>query len=555
MSSVPPDRAGVRLSQDPGRHTAARGPGSRTGATLAIVALALALRLAAGLATPSVGRDEANDVFVSREAPTVRALLETLRVEGSPPLRFLLVERPLHRAFPSSVWPVRLAEILLGTAAVAVVIAVGGRAFGEAVGLATGLVMATAPYFVHASVNLRSQSLHQLLAAAYALALVRLLDGPGVRGALAGGVLGGLLMLTHYYGGFVVGTTLLFGLAWRWRAPRTRAMIALAGAAAMATFLPWMPFLFGQLGNPLRPGVEPRHSFLAAIEVMELPLGPLGIVVVPACLVLWAWLGARARTASVPRPTDESRRSGRNVGLFVTGALGSNLAAWFVQWVGALHAPVHPRYLAGAAVWLVPLLGGALDAAARSGRRGLLPVTAGLVVGSLVSALPGTARPPSSAPQVARTVEAHGQPGDLILFTHASIASVFNFYYRGDLEEWAVPFRGRITHVPWAEVSARLEDQATVEAFERDLIARLDRGGRVWLIASKQLPATPDAAWAAPAPAERHNPFLRARNGTHRRLLRILYTHGRPVLDYDVPPGRALEPLGVVLFLPASPGR
>src|SRR5262249_40692998 len=330
---------------------------ARSGVLLAIVVLALGLRVGAGLALPSLSRDEANDVFVSREASTVGALLQSLTIEGSPPLRFLLLEWPIHRAFPTSTWPLRLAEFVLGVLGVGLVTATGWWAYGETAGLAAGLLMATAPYFIHASLSLRSQSLYQVLAASYALAMVWLLDTPTIARAALAGLLGGLLMLTHYYGLFVVAPTLLYSASWLRREGRPWRPVLLAGTVALAVCLPWLPFLAAQLRNPLRPGAVPRHTWLAAVQVIPLTLGSLGVPPVPTGLGAWAWRQRRTRRELEGAASAAPGFRLGPTGLLLVGALGANLLAWGIQWIGGLHAPVYGRYLIGPAVWLVPVLG------------------------------------------------------------------------------------------------------------------------------------------------------------------------------------------------------
>ena len=68
-------------------------------AAIAVVALALLLRAGAAVRAESLWRDEANDVFLCRNAHGVGEMLRMLRAEGSPPLRLSrFTLRPLIRS-------------------------------------------------------------------------------------------------------------------------------------------------------------------------------------------------------------------------------------------------------------------------------------------------------------------------------------------------------------------------------------------------------------------------------------------------------------------------
>src|SRR5262249_8940214 len=88
----------------------------------------------------------------------------------------------------------------------------------------------------------------------------------------------------------------------------------------------------------------------------------------------------------------------------------------------------------------------------------------------------------SPAARLADTIARDGRPGDLILILPPAHASSFNFYYGGALEQWAPPFRNRITNVQWEGLVARMQDPLLLARFVEDLDVHLTRGGRVWML-------------------------------------------------------------------------
>jgi hypothetical protein len=527
---------------------------------LAIAALALLLRIAAAMTAESVWRDEANDIFLCRNARSVSDFLRTLRAEGSPPLRFA-VECALHRTWPTSIAPARAAVVVFGTAADAVTLAVAWQAFGPAAGLVAGALMATSPYFVRYSVELRGYSQFQLLAALYALALLHLIRRSTLRGAVFAGIAGAALALTHYYGALLVMAGTASAFIVYARGPAKAGLVLVSAAIVVLLTAPWVSLFAAQLSSDLRPWSVPDRKGLDLIAAVLLPLGRWSAVLTVAIAVAcWARTrGAGDARATTTRDAGDTRAATRIAGgdardavlLLLGGAIGANVVGWALQFVPGVNARLEPQYLVGPAVWALPPLAAAV--AASGARVNMLPhalrrrqviLTALLVAIGVSQAADVRAwlRPRSPAAEIATAIARDGRPGDLIVIVPPAHASTFNFYYDGSLEQWAPPFRGRTTNMPWEGLVAKLQDDGVLAEFVDDLDGRLQRGGRVWFV----------SGGGAEADRGRDTTYAQALFRIRRELLCVLHARAQPN-PVELDPQRDYwEPMEATLFKPMT---
>jgi hypothetical protein len=284
---------------------------------------------------------------------------------------------------------------------------------------------------------------------------------------------------------------------------------------------------------------------------MIVPLGRFGA---PLCAVLAVAWWVRRRMRSPPHRPD--RYATREVhAVLLGGALGANAIGWLLQFVPGLQARLEPPYLVGLAIWTVPWMAAAITSIVdgATDRRARIAVAFALtaVIGtSQVADVDAWLRPRSPAPQIADAIGRAGRSGDLILIMPPAHASSFNFYYDGELEQWAPPFQSRITNMPWAGLLARLEDRETMAEFVAALDDRLRRGGRIWVISGGARSLTLDAA--DDERRDRSTPYARALATARRLLLQVLYQYAQPV---PVTAGAASdywEPIEAALFDPAA---
>lgn len=144
----------------------------------------------------------------------------------------------------------RLLYVIPGVAAVPVVWRLGAELFGERAGRAAAVLLAISPFHVWYSQEVRSYAWAILWISAALLAVVRILDGRGGRGAWAAlAVLCPLALLTNFSAVFlVIGVTAAIlvrrpipgGIALRWAG-----VVLLSGAV----FLPWFLDWYGRIGG------------------------------------------------------------------------------------------------------------------------------------------------------------------------------------------------------------------------------------------------------------------------------------------------------------------
>ncbi len=219
----------------------------------AVIGLALAARLL-GLERRSVWFDEAVTFVNARLA--WEQFLDAARQDVHPPLSYALyhlwlaVDPAISAADPARDSWFRLPSAVVGALAAPLAWTWARRIAGRGAGLATGLLVACAPFLVDLSQDARMYGLLAMLTAASLLALDRVLTGGGGRWIAAYAVAGAAMPYTHYYGAFLLaaqGLAALLALAGPRRRDAWRALGALAVAGA--AFVPWLPQMLAQVGD------------------------------------------------------------------------------------------------------------------------------------------------------------------------------------------------------------------------------------------------------------------------------------------------------------------
>ncbi|MGI9184448.1 MAG: glycosyltransferase family 39 protein [Solirubrobacteraceae bacterium] len=207
----------------------------------ALTAIAFALRLSQ--LHQSLGGDE---LFTYQDivGHGLRAVISTVHGggENSPPLFFLLawVSAKLGDA---SIW-IRVPSLVLGTATVPVVYAVGRQSVGARAGLIAAAIMAVAPFAVFYGVEARPYASMTFFVALSTLALLRAVRPGTSRGwwtlyTLAAAA----AAYSHYTAIFLLAGQALWSL-WVCRARVTAALIA--NLAIGVLYLPWLPNVRGK---------------------------------------------------------------------------------------------------------------------------------------------------------------------------------------------------------------------------------------------------------------------------------------------------------------------
>jgi hypothetical protein len=527
------------------------------GLAFAIVLLALLVRGWQGASRKGVWRDEANAFFVVRESATLDELFANLRVESTPPLQPLL-EYALQRVAGTDPAWLRAVSVVFGTLTVLGIVALGWRAFHPSCGLLAGLLTATSPYFIRLSGEMRSYALFGLLAVVHAFAYLRYLERRRLGDACLWGASAALLAYAHYYA-FPVVFCAAIGALVRGRA---RADLMLHGAAAavfLALYAPWIPGFWHQLTSDLQPWYPPVTGTFGLHYVLKLPLGYLGGFLLGGSLLLGA-VAVRARAGAPPDP----------LRLRFWGLFAISVAPAAVAWAAQVYAGAFEgRYLVATAVPLMPIaclawsrmflsepvrlpVPGRKEPVVASGAMCRVAAWALLAGAVLVQHVDRARwlRPSSPARELASLVHRHARPDDIIWIFPAPYASSFNFYYRGPQQQFAFPFRGRVTRIDWPALRDREQDPAVIDAFLDELRSHLDARRRVWALFVERLPMDSGWAFAEGPSAGTASRLARAETHVHRRALRILYTRARVAGWWDRPHNDYHEGMTLVLFEP-----
>jgi hypothetical protein len=350
---------------------------------VAMTAAALALR------ATQIHQSLAGDEVLAYNEIVGHGLRQTLHlvhtgVESSPPLFFVLAWLSVKLGDPT-LW-IRLPSILLGSATVPVVYALGRELAGRATGLIAAGVMTCAPFAVYYGIEARPYATMMFFVAVSTLALVRALRDRSLPWLAVYVVASAAAAYSHYTCVFVLAGQAAWSL-WAWREEWRRLLIA--NGAIVALYLPWVPYLQGKdlavyrqlyplgtarvLTDLLRPMPGHPSAPLRAIPT-DLGLAVIGVCALAGGLALAR--GVRARRLSTPRPAP-------HVALLVLLVLASPVGVLLYSLLGT--DIWLPRNLSASLPATAVLLGVALAALPR-------PLTALSAVAVLAVLGAGTAR-------------------------------------------------------------------------------------------------------------------------------------------------------------------
>lgn len=260
-----------------------------TSALVGVVALGVALRF---VSTSKLWLDEALSVNIA--ALPVGDLLEALKHDGHPPLYYLLLHYWME-VFGEGDVTVRALSGVIGVATLPLVW-IAARRLGGSVAARWALVaVAVSPYCVRYSSETRMYALVMLLVLAGYLLLSDALRAPTLLRLAGVAMLSGLLLLSHYWAIWLLGSLGLL-LAWRWwrvvdeRPTTLKAMVAVAAGGVL--FLPWLPSFLYQAEHTGTPWAGPmRPGSIVAVALSDLggginlyEAGLYGTIVVVTCL-------------------------------------------------------------------------------------------------------------------------------------------------------------------------------------------------------------------------------------------------------------------------------
>ncbi|MBN1641857.1 MAG: glycosyltransferase family 39 protein [Anaerolineae bacterium] len=450
------------------------------GLLLGLLLLAFAVRVV-GITTQSLWRDEVDALRFAR-APLVELVASFSRQGWNGPLYYVLLRLWIALAGQSA-FALRYLSLCCGVLAVALIYRIGCAWFSRPVGLWAALLVATSPYMVWYSQEAKMYALICLLAPAILYGYYRALrDCDWRKWVLVIGLIW-VAIAVHIMGGLLVPVMAILLIVWRRfaRASWRVALFTLAAIVAPAVVaMPWvLPTLIrgGDIGHRFvdlpAMGVVMLHAFSRGVmphnRAWSMGLALFGLL---AGTLLWTDNGLVGAPLVGPRTRLGLGAHGADEGAHV-------LALW--TWVAmpvlglyaiSLRVPMFvDRYL----IWIGPafylLVARGLDQVRRRSTVIAIVCGAALIWLNGQGIVQQTTTPIKADLRAAAAyVEAHREPGDLVLFHISYIRYTFEYYY-GDA-------------APWADGVAT--DAATSEATVDALMRERTRGREVvWLVLSE----------------------------------------------------------------------
>jgi hypothetical protein len=202
-------------------------------ALLMIVALAAVVRFST-LGVPAYWQDEW--VTITETDGGFGDIIDAVRdVEGGPPL-YLVVLWAWQKVFGSSEIVIRSLSALLGTATVPVAYAAARELASRRAGLFAAALMATSPYLIWYSQEVRAYSLFTFLSALSVLFFLYSVRRDEPQWLWGWAIASGLALATHYFALALIVPEAIWLLI-RARAPRVKALLACAGVGAVGLAL------------------------------------------------------------------------------------------------------------------------------------------------------------------------------------------------------------------------------------------------------------------------------------------------------------------------------
>lgn len=208
----------------------------------------------------SLWLDEMMQVMVASAA--WKDIFRLVTLHSSPPLDYILMKTVIL-LFGKSDWIVRMPSLLFGSASIYVFYSFSRAVTDRDNALMAATLIALSPMAIVYSQEARMYSLFLFLSL-ISFNLTRLLiEKNNARASLFLGIVNGLLMLTHYFGIFVIAEEtilLLFVLLFDADKRRSTKLIMINLIVSFFIFLPWLPGLLAHVG---RFGGEVRYALWA----------------------------------------------------------------------------------------------------------------------------------------------------------------------------------------------------------------------------------------------------------------------------------------------------
>ncbi len=421
-----------------------------TGVAVTVVAASVVLRF---WTRSDLWLDEALTVNIARLP--LHQLPSFLRRDGAPPLYYVLLHFWIGW-FGTSDIAVRSLSGVIGVITMPLAWLAGKRFGGRTVAWAALLLVASSPFAIRYSTESRMYSLVILLTVLGFLALDRSLRRPGPGNLVAVAAVTSLLLYSHYWSIYLIGTVVLW-LAWQaWRGgrPRIRAgarASLVAVALGCLTFLPWLPIFLYQSHHTGTPWATPAN-FAAMVNAVASFAGGGTNGGRALALIFFALAGLGLFGVATDRFHIDldirTRPLGRPVAIVIVGTLAAAIAGGFIT-----NSAFDARYASVVFIPLILLVSiGLITFRDRRVRVGVLAVA---VVAGLASAIPNITTNRTQAGQVAAAIAAQGKPGDLVAYCPDQLGpAVDRLLPTGRYRQATFPRGTGPTFVNWVDYSA-----------------------------------------------------------------------------------------------------
>lgn len=459
----------------------------RDWAAVGIVAVVVAGAVLRFVSRGPLWLDEAQSVAIAKHS--LGALPAALKHDGAPPLYYALLHVWM-KVFGDSTFSVRVLSGIPAVLALPVVVRLGRRIGGDAVGIASVVLLAVSPFAIRYAVEARMYSLLLLLSLAGAHAVLSVHRHRTNAATIALAVVTAASLYTHYYAVFAVGA---LGAGELWLAVRRRDAAArralLALVAGCVAFLPWVPILLYQSRHTGAPWAPPPDGS-AVLDTIGAWMGggstaaQIAMLVALAAVVL-ALIGRRGGAGQVVLGTAFARLPARLLAV-VAGSLVVAIA------VDAADQQAYaPRYLAmGAGLFLVVVGCGIAVLPSRRARRAMLAV---LVVAELSVSLQNAWQPRSQAGLVAAVLDHQARAGDVVVYCPDQLGPPTARLLHTGVRQVVFPNFAGPAVVDWVDYRARIRAADPVKFAQQ--VSAMAGKHRVWLVWSLQVkPLTSDCS-------------------------------------------------------------
>ena len=379
-------------------------------ATVVILVAALVLRF---WTRSDLWLDEALTVNIARQP--LHALPSYLKRDGAPPLFYVLLHVWMG-FFGTSDLAVRSLSGVIGVVTVPLVWLAGRRMGGRTVGWAAMLLVATSPFAVHYDTETRMYALVTLLTVLGFLALHRVLDRPRPGNLVAVAGITGLLLYSHYWSFYLLGTTFLWlgWQAWRgrpqWRRPSRLGLMAMTIGGL--SFAPWVPIFLYQSAHTGTPWATPAN-FAAMVNAVASFAGGGSNQGRALALIYFALIGLGLFGLATDRRHIEldirTRPLGRPLAVIVVGTLAAAIVGGFLS-----NSAFDARYASVVFVPLVLLI--AIGLNTFLDRRVRTTILAIAIISGLVASFANITTNRTQAGKVAAAMSTRAHSGDIVAY-------------------------------------------------------------------------------------------------------------------------------------------